>query len=162
MLCLFASRHGNLFYTLTPDLISCLIDRTERGTFVSPWRKRRVNQGFKNRGKCCWKGRSRFIKTETNALSRLYSKSDLCFFHLKMSISLRITHDPLTGAVASMICVQYFLLLTGKETGKCVVYVTSYTFPSPKKYRPQSISGKKQILNIVASLVLGLVLIYKL
>lgn len=50
LLCLFASCHGNLFYTLTPDLISCLIDGTERGAFVSPWRKRRVNHRFKNGG----------------------------------------------------------------------------------------------------------------
>lgn len=86
LLCLFASCHCNLFYTLTPDLISCLIDGTERGTFVSPWRQRRVNHGFKNEGKCCWKGRSRFIKTETNALRRLHPKSDPHFLHLKMSI----------------------------------------------------------------------------
>lgn len=55
LLCLFASCHGNLFYTLTPDLISCLIDGTERGTFVSQWRKRHVNHGFKIGGNAAGK-----------------------------------------------------------------------------------------------------------
>lgn len=86
LLCLFASCHGNLFYAPTPDLISCLIDGTERGAFVSPWRKQRVNHGFKKRGKCRWNCRSRFIKSETNAPSCFHWKSDPHFLHLKMSI----------------------------------------------------------------------------
>lgn len=55
LLCLFASCHSNLFYTLTPDLISCLIDGTETGAFVSPWRKGGVNHGFKNGGNAAGK-----------------------------------------------------------------------------------------------------------
>lgn len=113
LLCLFVSCCGNLFYRLTRDLISCLIDGTERGAFVSPWRKRRVNHGFQIEGKCCWRGRSRLIKTETNAL---HLKSDPAFSTLKCQFNLELLMIRSQAQWQHHLC-TIFPLLTRKETG---------------------------------------------